>query len=104
MDNLQAASRPRSGRGMKGVVFFLEASGKPAHLRHLAAGWCMLDMQRHCIEKARSPIKEDEALVLIGDAQCRCGPARLLLESAACAGCVRPLCCQNHSCSTSILF
>lgn len=59
---------------MKGVVFFLEASGRPVHLRHLATGWCMLDMQKHCIEKARSPIKEDEALVLIGDAQCRSAP------------------------------
>eukprot|EP00892_Ulva_mutabilis_P010317 jgi/Ulvmu1/7658/UM038_0087.1 len=71
VDKLQAAGTARGGRVAKGVVFFLEATGRPAHLRHLATGWCMLDMQKHCIEKARSPIKEDEALVLIGDAQCR---------------------------------
>lgn len=70
---------------MKGVVFFLEATGKPAHLRHLAAGWCMLDMQKHCIEKARSPIREDEALVVIGDAQCRCD-------------CAHWPACRAHSC------
>lgn len=56
------------GRGCLGVVFFVGAGNKGAE-----QGWHVMDRQKYCTPKARSPIKESEAFVIFDEARCRCG-------------------------------
>ena len=55
-----------------GVVFFVSAGTKGADARHrLPEGWGVMDRQKHCMPKARSPIKEADAFVIFDEARCR---------------------------------
>lgn len=61
--------------GRPGVVLFADSSSgglDPAEQNQLQ-GWAVMDQQKHCLPKARSPIKEADAFVIFDEARCRCG-------------------------------
>ena len=55
-----------------GVVFFNGAGDEGAGgAKALPEGWSVMDRQRHCTLKARSPIRECDAFVIFDEARCR---------------------------------
>ena len=54
-------------------MFHASAISGQASPRELPAGWAVMDRQKYCVPKARSPIKEADSFVVFDEARCRCG-------------------------------
>lgn len=78
--------------GCQGVIFFQAstATGK-GYAARMLEGWTVMDRQKHCMLKARSPIKEGHGFVIFDEARCRsaskvslalCIPRKEFLEFA----------------------
>lgn len=60
------------GQGCPGVVFYAAAGSGEAGAAKRPQGWYVMDQQKHCLPKSRSPIREADSFVLFDEARCRC--------------------------------